>query len=86
MNLKLYLIITHDPLSAVTFCENSENIKPTIIPFMQLHHIYSVVLTQLHRNNMNCLRFEDGWEITESSGRLQNPKSNGKTYDSYFPI
>ena len=75
MNLKLYLIITHDPLSTVTFCENPENIKPTIIPFMQLH-----------RNNMNCLRFEDRWEITESSGRLQNSKSNGKTYDSYFPL
>jgi hypothetical protein len=44
MNLKLYLIITHDPLSTVTFCEISENIKPTVILFMQLHQIYSVVV------------------------------------------
>ncbi len=74
MNLKLYLIITHDPLSTVTFCENPKNIKPTIILFMQLHR------------NITCLRFEDSWEITQSSGRLQNSKSNGKAYDSYFPI
>gem|GEM_PF-5380015 len=31
--MKLYLIITHEPLS--TICENPENIKPTIILFIR---------------------------------------------------